>query len=347
MSILRNSGISFFLSVAVGAAAAQAEDGVADRYKGYVGLGGGVNFIQDDDPTLAIGGGNVNPDVEYETGWAAGGTLGMFLDNAWRVELESTYRDNDSESITLPGGGATGVSAEIDGWAVMLNAIKDIPTSSKITPYIGVGVGYATRDIDVNCGPGCGTNADDNGFAYQGILGLTADVAERVQFFTDYRYFTPHDFEYSSGSQAAALNDLDDNNHTIMAGLRIGFGPKVVAPPVVPMEAPNEYIVYFGFDQDSLTAEADAVLNQVVADVANGNMVRMDLAGHTDTSGSDGYNMGLSERRVDTVRARLVALGIDESKISVMSFGESQPAVATGDGVREPQNRRVTIVVNN
>ena len=67
------------------------------------------------------------------------------------------------------------------------------------------------------------------------------------------------------------------------------------------------------------------------------------LAGHADKSGSDSYNVGLSQRRADSVRAYLAGKGIPETAMSTEAFGESRPLVETADGVREPQNRRVEI----
>ena len=61
------------------------------------------------------------------------------------------------------------------------------------------------------------------------------------------------------------------------------------------------------------------------------------------TSGAASYNMGLSIRRAEAVRAALVSQGMFESDISVIGLGEEDPLVATADGVREPQNRRVSI----
>ncbi len=70
------------------------------------------------------------------------------------------------------------------------------------------------------------------------------------------------------------------------------------------------------------------------------------LAGHADRSGSATYNQGLSERRNTSVRGYLTARGIPDGNISSQGFGESQNRVPTADGVREPQNRRVTISIN-
>ena len=67
------------------------------------------------------------------------------------------------------------------------------------------------------------------------------------------------------------------------------------------------------------------------------------MAGHADRSGSPAYNQGLSQRRAQNVAAELVRLGVQREAISVQAFGESRPLVATADGVREMQNRRVEI----
>ncbi|MCB2084425.1 MAG: OmpA family protein, partial [Sphingomonadaceae bacterium] len=67
------------------------------------------------------------------------------------------------------------------------------------------------------------------------------------------------------------------------------------------------------------------------------------LAGHADASGSKTYNVGLSERRNESVRAYLNSRGIPDARISSEAFGESQLRVPTDDGVRELQNRRVEV----
>jgi OmpA-OmpF porin, OOP family len=67
--------------------------------------------------------------------------------------------------------------------------------------------------------------------------------------------------------------------------------------------------------------------------------------GYTDTSGSPRYNMRLSIRRAQAVAAELVRDGVPRSVISIHGYGETHLLVPTGPGVREPQNRRVEIVI--
>jgi OOP family OmpA-OmpF porin len=67
------------------------------------------------------------------------------------------------------------------------------------------------------------------------------------------------------------------------------------------------------------------------------------LAGHTDRSGRMSYNMGLAERRNASVADYLSGQGVPADRISGEAFGEAEPRVATADGVRELQNRRVEV----
>jgi len=67
--------------------------------------------------------------------------------------------------------------------------------------------------------------------------------------------------------------------------------------------------------------------------------------GHTDKSGPESYNMALSLRRANAVKDALVREGVPATAITVVGKGETQPLVPTADGVREPQNRRVEIVI--
>ena len=92
-----------------------------------------------------------------------------------------------------------------------------------------------------------------------------------------------------------------------------------------------------------ITAEAATILDNAVTAYANCGTANVMLAGHTDRAGSVTYNMGLAERRNDSVRSYLTGRGIPDGRISSEAFGESQPRVPTDDGVRELQNRRVEV----
>ena len=105
-------------------------------------------------------------------------------------------------------------------------------------------------------------------------------------------------------------------------------------------------MVYFPFDQYVLTPEAQAVVQQAADYAKGGGATKIVVTGHTDTSGSDKYNQKLSERRAKAVADGLVSLGVNATALAVDWKGESAPAVATGDGVKEPLNRRSTVSIN-
>ena len=138
-------------------------------------------------------------------------------------------------------------------------------------------------------------------------------------------------------------------NHSILVGLRYAFNaappPVVVIPGPVVTTAQRTYLVFFDWDRADLTDRA----RQIIAEAANAttrtSVTRIMVSGHTDTTGTARYNQGLSVRRAQNVAAELVRLGVPRGAITTQGFGFSRPLVSTGPGVREPQNRRVEIVL--
>jgi hypothetical protein len=105
------------------------------------------------------------------------------------------------------------------------------------------------------------------------------------------------------------------------------------------------YVVLFPFDQSTLDATAQATISAAAEEFKRTGSAQISVQGHTDTSGNTEYNQALSERREQTVTNELVRLGVPAGAISGVAVGESQPAVPTGDNVREAQNRRVDIQI--
>ncbi|WP_244444454.1 OmpA family protein [Tepidicaulis marinus] len=115
--------------------------------------------------------------------------------------------------------------------------------------------------------------------------------------------------------------------------------------PVAQAPQPANFTVYFGFDEWSLSAEALEVLNTVIETARAGGHGLIRAEGHTDTSGPASYNDGLSVRRAEIVKTVLVEMGALPEAIETIGYGETRPAVATGDGVREPLNRRTLVTL--
>jgi iron complex outermembrane receptor protein len=115
------------------------------------------------------------------------------------------------------------------------------------------------------------------------------------------------------------------------------------AQPVAPA-APHSYLVFFDFNKSDLTAQAKGIVDQAAANAGPAHVTRLTVTGHTDTVGSDAYNMRLSRRRAESVAAQLEKDGIPSGEIEIVAKGKRDLLVPTADGVREPQNRRVQIV---
>jgi outer membrane protein OmpA-like peptidoglycan-associated protein len=125
--------------------------------------------------------------------------------------------------------------------------------------------------------------------------------------------------------------------------------PPVAPPPPVPTAAvppARTYLVFFDWDRADLTARA----RQIVAAAAQASTqlqtTIINVNGYTDLSGTAAYNQRLSVRRAETVEAELVKDGVARSEITIHGYGESNPLVPTAKGVREPQNRRVEIILH-
>jgi outer membrane protein OmpA-like peptidoglycan-associated protein len=86
-------------------------------------------------------------------------------------------------------------------------------------------------------------------------------------------------------------------------------------------------------------------VDQAAQSAKSGNVTQLNVTGYTDTVGSDAYNMRLSRRRAESVSAELEAQGVPSGEIAIYAKGKHDLLVPTADGVREPQNRRVQIIL--
>lgn len=109
------------------------------------------------------------------------------------------------------------------------------------------------------------------------------------------------------------------------------------------MDSDLTMVVYFDFDQSELRAEYADVLQKHAARLANNRNLQVRLEGHADERGSREYNIGLGERRSQSVRRLLLIQGAAPEQISTVSFGEERPAAFGSDEESYQLNRRVEI----
>lgn len=106
-------------------------------------------------------------------------------------------------------------------------------------------------------------------------------------------------------------------------------------------------IVYFNFDKAEQSVETAQQLERLRSAVASCSGAQsISLVGHTDTSGSAAYNLGLSQRRAAEMKEELIKLGVPANIISTSGMGETQTFIPTGDGVKEALNRRVEMTLS-
>jgi outer membrane protein OmpA-like peptidoglycan-associated protein len=137
--------------------------------------------------------------------------------------------------------------------------------------------------------------------------------------------------------------------------LRYKFGVAPAAPPppaeaAAPVPAPEviparTYLVFFDWDRADLTDRARQIVASAASASTHVQTTRLEVNGYTDLSGTAAYNQKLSVRRAQSVQMELVRDGVPAAEISIHGFGESNPLVPTAKGVREPQNRRVEIIL--
>jgi len=114
-------------------------------------------------------------------------------------------------------------------------------------------------------------------------------------------------------------------------------------PPPPPMAQAPTYMVFFDWDRSDLSAQALATIGQASSTYKSSGNARINAIGNTDSSGPPDYNMALSLRRAEAVKGALIRNGVPAAAIQTTGRGETNLLVQTGDGVREPQNRRVEL----
>lgn len=343
----------------------------------YIGAGGGLNYHQDAD----IEGTSLSGEAEFDLGGAVLGVVGYAFGGP-RVEYELSYRFNGTDNASVNNAGISPIVTSPDGGfhtlTSMVNFYYDIDIGSTITPYIGAGIGGAYAEYK--------TIGDEIVFAYQGIVGASLDLGGNFEGFADYRYLGTTKVEGSLGRAADIENrnhtlmiglryhfgPLYDRSESVAyTPPPAAPAPRPIARPVAPpppayrppvrrappppllagapaLRAPAErrFLVFFDFDSASVRNDGQQVIRDAASASRQVAVTRIDVSGHADRSGSARYNDRLSRRRANAVKRGLIANRVPEKDIIIYARGEREPLVPTRDGVREPQNRRVEIVLN-
>ncbi len=332
-------------------------------YGPYISVGIGPAFEEDVTATGLLN----NTDVSFDTGFSGIGALGWGFGNGFRAEIEGGWHQNDASNKsftqTQVGQPFSSSSGRATQQTLLFNLLYDFDTGTPWTPHLGFGIGLDSARIDnINVPPTNNpVNTHELAFGYQAIAGIEYAIAPGFHVGLEYRYLGTSEIDLTTAGNAADNGTIKSSynlgTHNILATMRFNFGeapaplpssppPPPLAPPPPPppqVEAQREFQVFFDFDKSDITAAAAKVLQAAADTVKAGHVAHIIVTGHTDTVGSAKYNQGLSERRAGSVKAQLIADGVDGGEIATRGVGKTDLLVPTKDGVREPQNRRATI----
>jgi outer membrane protein OmpA-like peptidoglycan-associated protein len=300
-------------------------------------------------------------------GYLIGGALGYHFGNL-SLEANVDRRANDASSIHIGNPGAFpaatggGAGGTLEGISFMGNLLYDLPYNwNGFRPYIGVGAGVTHLALDgLSAGSTTIANDDDMVGSVQAMVGVRYDLTDHWGLGLEYRFLNGFHPAFTD-SKGQVFSTSDYRNHSILLSATYSFGaPPAPPPPTMPAAAPAPmpapaaapstgarqlYIVFFDFDKSSITEAGRKVLDAAAVAVKQDQAVRIELTGYTDTMGTVPYNMKLSERRADAVRDYLSKAGIPANRMDVAWKGKTDLRVPTPDQVREPQNRRVEIII--
>lgn len=323
----------------------------------YAGGAAGFNFSEDIDSRLP---GPPGPGATIRTngGFLGAATAGYGFGNGFRVELEGNYRRGGIVGL-LPAAPSP-ATGQLVTYAALVNVLYDLDVGSPwLYPYIGAGAGYARTSADGVSLPVPGGQARLTGtqarpavqaiagasFPIAGVPGLSATAEYRFMGVIGNETFAAASFP--GGPTGIVFRD--QFNHGFLVGMRYAFG--VTPPPGYDAPVPaaavpaRSFIVFFDWDKAILSDRGRGIVKDAAGAAASGQGTKIEVSGNTDASGTRRYNQGLSLRRAETVAAELVKNGVAKTAIDIQANGETKPLVPTAPGAREPQNRRVEIVL--
>jgi outer membrane protein OmpA-like peptidoglycan-associated protein len=347
----------------------------------YIGAGGGYNYLQGTERDLTGNAGAnaraaglpAKAEVNWDNGFVGAVALGWGFGNGLRAELEGFYRQNDFHGASAAGLSSRTNAGHVWQAGAMGNVLFDLDlrrfgwAEPVFYPYFGAGIGWSHIELDgvrADFRPGRSQvgvgDGEDDVFAFQGIAGAAFPLGvPGLSLTAEYRFFGTTEPEFRvrrtqtiANATTSSVPSMENYNHSAMLGLRYAFNVPRPAPVVAVAPAPaaapapaRTYLVFFDFDRADLTDRARQIIAEAAQAVTSTGTTRIEVAGHADRSGTPQYNQRLSMRRAESVAAELSRRGIARSQMSIQAFGESRPLVPTADGVREPQNRRVEIVL--
>ncbi len=289
--------------------------------------------------------------------------LGKKIKDSWISKVELGLEFAPAVEVDYTNG------EEVDIFRGTLNLVKDIPLTNNFGLYGLAGLGIETLSdnwrynndrLFLNYGLGAK-------YSFTDALALVADIRHGVKLNANPRDYTQNNLfatlglSYSWGAveeaapvvveepkkevvEVASTPGDDDND-----GVLNDVDECPSTPAGVPVDERGcartiSLHVNFNFDKSNVLPKYDTEIDAVANFMNKYPVYKVMLEGHTDSIGSDAYNMGLSDRRSLTVAKALKDRGVDGSRISTVGYGEAKPVATNKTKEGRAENRRVDAV---
>jgi OOP family OmpA-OmpF porin len=295
----------------------------------------------------------ISPKLGY--GWADSDRLsgdgmyaalgfGYVFKQNWTIEGELGYNQFDEDGASHP----------LEWNQLSIGAsLRYLHDMGNAHPYFGIAFGYADNEVDNSA-----ADLQDGGYFIGPIVGFEWDVTDSgaLRFEVGHKYA---DFDEVGVSESGFWDTTVSLGFTHYFGGRAAPAPAQAPPPPppppppAPPEEPVKPLpvsitlngVNFDFDKCTLRADAIAILDEAVR-VLNGNDIRVEVAGHTDSVGTEEYNQTLSECRAKVVGEYLTGNGVSGAKIATVNgYGELRPIDTNDTAEGRARNRRTELNV--
>ena len=284
--------------------------------------------------------------AESGNGYSFG--VGKALSKYWGLEIGGFY---DQAKPQAGGNSWREYGGKIDGMFFYSR-------NPRFSPYAAIGVGGMENDLRTTGNKSFDVFADA-GVGFMKYFPITAgyDVGFRAD--ARYRWVNAKDIpgNHSFGEPVVRVGLVFPFGKRA-ATIASASGAAAAAAPVMNAGKGNEGSsaedvarsfedVHFEFDHSDLTDLAKAMLDNdatALNALAQKNPeMKVDLSGHTDWIGTEGYNQALSERRADSVKQYLIRKGVDAGRITTHAYGETRPVAPNDTAEGRAKNRRVEI----
>ncbi|MFV0481214.1 MAG: OmpA family protein [Campylobacteraceae bacterium] len=318
--------------------------------------------------TPMIGGVHPSNDLQIDDHVSFGFRLGLDIEKAPidQIELGFDYSTRVKYKKS---------NIKTDIARVHLNVIKDLKMSDKVTLYGLLGLGYEDVDKELykNDGGAFGQYGVGVKYALTNYASLRAEVRHAIKFddgnsniFYSLGVSIPFGAKYSEETEPVYVETAKPIQTIEPAPIAVA---PISAEPVVYGDSDGDGVtddkdlcpntpkgqkvdavgcvkvislkINFGFNKDTITPEFDEQIQTVAAILNSEKSYSVKLEGHTDSIGSDTYNLKLSERRAKAVANRLIELGVAKESIITEWYGEKRPIADNKTPEGRAENRRV------